>query len=124
VADPARAGLVGLWASDADRVCVVPAAGRHRIGISVDYGAGQGCAAAGTVKRAGERLRVQLNGCTFDAGFDGDRIAFPAELPAGCARFCTGRATLSALSVDRLSASAAEASMVRLPDGHRLCGPA
>ncbi len=124
VADPARAGLVGLWASETDRVCVVPAGGGHRIGISVDYGEGQGCAAAGTVERVGERLRMRLGECAFDAGFDGERIAFPPELPAACASFCTGRATLSALSVDRLSGSASEASMMRLPSGRRLCGPA
>ena len=42
-------------------------------------------------------------------------------LPAGCDRYCTGRATLDALTVERLSASRAEAATLRTPSGKRLC---
>lgn len=123
VADPARAALVGSWARDGDRVCIVPEGQAHRIGVAMDYGEGQGCAASGTAERKGDRLRVRFGACTFDAVFDGERIAFPPELPAACARLCTGRATLSALSVERLSASASEAAMMRGPNGRQPCAP-
>lgn len=119
-----RAGsLPGVWASDTDRLCVVPAAGGLRIGASVDYGDGQGCAASGSVERAGDRLRVRFGACRFDARFDGERISFPPGLPDGCERFCSGRASLSAVAVERLSESASEAAAMRGPNGKPLCAP-
>ena len=116
------AALTGSWARDTDRVCIVPAGDAYRIGASVDYGEGQGCAASGTVRRVRSGLRVELGGCRFEAGYDGERISFPAELPAACDRFCSGRASLSALAVERLSESVSEAQTVRGPNGRLLCG--
>ncbi|WP_174280687.1 hypothetical protein, partial [Sphingomonas bacterium] len=121
VADPARAVLAGLWANDTDRLCIVPTGDALRLGASVDYGEGQGCAASGTVERHGDRLRVRFGDCRFDAGFDGERISFPAELPDACARTCTGRASLTALTVERLSESVSEAATLRASDGRNLC---
>ena len=121
VADPARAGLAGLWANDTDRLCVVPAGSTMRIGASVDYGEGQACAASGTVERQGGRLRIRFGDCRFDARFDGERISFPAELPAACARACTGRASLAALTAERLSESVSEAETLRGTNGRSLC---
>jgi hypothetical protein len=121
VADPTRAGIVGSWARDGDRICVVPHGKAHRLGVAIDYGEGQGCVASGTAGRDGEQLRVRFGDCAFNAAFDGERITFPPELPAPCARLCTGRATLSALSVERLSASASEAAAMRAPNGRPLC---
>ena len=124
VADPARATLVGSWARDTDRLCVTGnEGGEQRIGAVVEYGEGQGCSAAGTVRRSGERLRVAMGGdCRFDARFDGERISFPPELPAGCEALCSGRASLAALTVERLSASASEAATLRGRGGVPLCG--
>ena len=116
------AAVTGSWARDTDRLCVVPAGDAFRIGASVDYGEGQGCAASGTVRRAGKGLKVELGACRFDAGYDGERISFPAVLPAACDRFCRGRASLSALTVERLSESVSEAQTLRGPDGRLLCG--
>ena len=124
VADPTRATLVGSWARDTDRLCVVGAeGGEQRIGALVDYGEGQSCSAAGTVRRAGERLRVAFaRDCRFDARFDGERITFPAELPEGCETLCSGRASLAALSAERLSTAASEAATLRGRGGQLLCG--
>ncbi|SFP33678.1 hypothetical protein [Sphingomonas rubra] len=124
VVDPARATLVGVWAHDTDRLCVTgPAGGEQRVGAVVDYGEGQACSAAGTVRRSGERLRVSFGrDCRFDARFDGERIAFPAELPRSCDALCSGRASLSALTVDRLSDSASEAATLRGDQRQLLCG--
>lgn len=123
VADPAKAGIAGLWAGgDADRLCIVPAGGALRLGASIDYGEGQACAAAGTVKRDGDKLRVAFGDCRFDAAFSGERITFPAALPSVCARFCAGRASLAALAVERLSESISEAAALRGAHGRPLCG--
>jgi hypothetical protein len=123
--DPTRADLVGSWALDTDRVCVVPGAkGLLRLGALVDYGEGQGCAASGTAQRSGDRVRVAFSTCRFEARFEGDRIVFPAELPASCDSLCTGRASLAALTVERLSTSTAEAETLRTPGGKLLCATA
>ncbi len=123
VPDPARASIVGAWARDNDRVCVVTGrGGRERIGIVLDYGQGNGCVAAGSVRRSGDRLAVDLGACRIDARFDGERIDFPAEVDEACARSCRGNASLAALAVERVSGSAAEATTLRAPSGKPLCG--
>jgi hypothetical protein len=123
VGDPAQASIAGAWAREGDRICVVPGEGTAtRIGALVDYGDGQGCAAAGTVERHGERLDIRFGGCRIVARFDGERIALPAEVPAACDRLCSGRATLAALTVERQSGSVTEAATLRAPGGQTLCG--
>ena len=121
IADP-RGSIQGSWARDTDRVCVVDSGnGTSRIGATVDYGEDQSCTASGTVSRSGERLRVAFGSCKFEAKFDGDRIRFPADLPEACEKLCTGRASLAALTVDRLSESRSEASALRSPKGQLIC---
>ena len=124
VTDPARVDPVGLYARYTDRICVVPGgAGAYRVGALVSYDGGLGCAASGTATRTGDRLAVRFGECRFAARFEGDRVSFPAELPATCASLCTGHATLAALDVDRLSDSPAEAMALRDPNGQALCAP-
>ena len=123
IADPGKAGLAGSWGSETDRLCVVPAGGALKLGASVDYGSDQACAASGTVVRAGDTLDVRFGACRFEARFEGDRIVFPAELPRACDRFCTGRASLASLAVERLSESISEAATTRTAGGTLLCGP-
>ena len=121
VPDP-NASLQGSWARDTDRVCVVGTGKTSRVGVSVDYGEDQTCAASGTVSRSGDVLKLAFGACTFDARFDGDRIVFPAEVPAACESLCTGRASLAAVTVDRLSESRSEAATLRSSGGKLLCG--
>ena len=122
VADPDGGSPVGSWAGESDRLCVVPAGDRLRVGALVDYGEGQGCAASGEATRRGNRLRIRFGPCRFEAQLDDERIAFPAELPPACDTVCTGRASLTAFSVARLSDSASEAATLRAPNGRALCG--
>src|SRR3546814_20146441 len=85
------------WSSD---VCSSDLPRDFTIGIDMDYGDGQHCTASGTARREGELLRVTLagkDGCGFDARYEGDRIVLPGTLPKGCARYCTGRASLAGL---------------------------
>ncbi|KQN26603.1 hypothetical protein ASE86_11025 [Sphingomonas sp. Leaf33] len=122
VRDPADRDIVGLYARDTDRVCIVRRDGGYRIGATVDYGEGQGCSAAGDASRLGDALRVRLgNDCHFDAAFDGDRITFPAVLPEACATACVRSGTLAALDAERLSESVAEAATMRNADGRAPC---
>lgn len=126
VADPAVVPLDGVWSRDTDRMCILPRSARQgdsarRIGVVLDYGEGQGCVASGTLERSGAELKVALGQCRFTARFDGDSIQFPASMPAECTALCTGRATLSALIVERVSASIAEARTLRSPGGKALC---
>lgn len=122
VPNPARASIVGAWARDSDRMCVAPGEdGRERIGVVIDYGEGNGCVGSGTVRRSGDRLTVDLGACRIDARFDGERITFPAEVDPACARACRGNASLAALTVERVSGSAAEAATLRAPSGRLLC---
>ncbi|KQM88277.1 hypothetical protein ASE67_00475 [Sphingomonas sp. Leaf23] len=119
VRDAAAAEPVGLYAREGDRLCVAG----QRIGAFVDYGEANGCSARGRFVRAGERLTVDFGkGCAFEAGFDGDAVRFPGELPAGCEAACRGRASLSGLRFDRLSESGSEAAALRDPTGRGLCG--
>jgi hypothetical protein len=112
----------GVYAAGEDRVCITrTAADRYRIGISVDYGAGQRCIARG-VARGRTTLDAALGtGCRLPVARDGDRLLFPARAPAACAALCQGRATLDALAVDRLSEAGGEAARLRGGDGTLLC---
>ena len=112
---------VGMFQTDSDRVCLLPGRDDVVIGASVDYGEGQRCVARGRAT-GNDRLAVDFGGdCRFEARLDADRLTFPAVLPEACASACVGRASLSALSAARLSASAAEASRTRGADGALLC---
>jgi hypothetical protein len=125
VADPAAAPLDGIWSRDTDRMCILPksggAAADRQIGVMLDYGEGQGCTARGTLHRSGPALEIAFGSCRFTARFDGETIQFPAALPNACNALCTGRASLSALAVERISASMAEAQALHGVDGDRLC---
>ncbi|MGI4730832.1 MAG: hypothetical protein ACRYFW_03660, partial [Janthinobacterium lividum] len=125
IADPARADPVGLYARENDRMCVVPGeSGAYRVGVLVSFDDAPGCTARGSATRVGDRLDVALGeagSCRFTARFEGDRIVFPAQLPDGCDRRCTGRASLAALAVDRLSDGVAEAGAQRDGAGRPLC---
>ena len=124
IRDPASADLTGVYANDPERVCVVPAAQDFRIGVTLDYGEGQQCSAAGSLKRSGAALKVDLgDGCAFDARFDGQGISFPGALPDACQKQCSGRATMAGLSVDTLSSSLSEATTLADAKGRALCAP-
>lgn len=122
VADPANLKPAGAYASETDRVCIVPRDKDYRIGASVEYGEGQSCIARG-VASGRETLRIDFGeACRFEASLDSGRVVFPAVLPPACDRRCTGRATLTAINASLLSNAEAEARAMRAPDGEPLCG--
>ncbi len=121
VADPAKVDPVGLYASESDRLCVVPQGDGYRIGAAVEFGEGQACFATGTATGR-QALDVRFgDGCRLSAKVEGDRVSFPPVLPAGCDRFCSGRASLAALSAERVSASVAEAGSAVAAGGAKMC---
>ena len=124
IPDPKNADITGLYTRETDRVCVVPAATAYQIGVFVDYGDDQHCSGLGTVSRVGETLHVgfsDVDGCNFDARFEGDRIVFPGTVPEACRKLCSQRASIAGLTVDQLSNSAAEAATLRDARGRLLC---
>jgi len=126
IRNPADTEIAGLYARDTDRICIVPDQELgYRIGAFVDYGDRITCSGSGRASRVGEALHVEFGqdgSCSFDARYDGDKIAFPGALPDGCNKFCARRASYAGLEVTRLSESAAEASAMRDANGNRLCG--
>ncbi|WP_457352801.1 hypothetical protein [Sphingomonas sp. UYP23] len=128
IPDPASTDLTGVYATENDRLCIVPSANAYRIGVFVDYDETQNCGGSGEVSRSGDTLHVTLGaggdaaGCSFDARFEGDRIVFPARVPDACQKVCRGRASIAALDVTRLSESVAEAATLRDARGRLLCG--
>ncbi|QQV75909.1 hypothetical protein H5J25_09845 [Sphingomonas aliaeris] len=120
IADPASVDITGFYTRDTDRICVVPAPQDYKIGILVNYGDDLGCSGSGTAKRTGGKLDVLFPaapGCGFEARFEGDRLIFPAKVPAACAKLCQGRASIAALDVERISDSTSEASSLRSRSG-------
>lgn len=124
ISDPANTDPTGLYARDRDKICVVPSATAFRVGLYVNYGDDYFCSGSGEATRAGETLHVELTsapGCSFDAKFDGDRIAIPGALPDACQKACSKRASLAGLTVERLSDSPSEAAALRDGRGRMLC---
>jgi hypothetical protein len=121
---PGAADPVGLWARDDDRVCVVRGRdGGLRLGAVSRFDDGQGCTGAGAATAVDGGLRVELApGCRLTVAIDDTAMRFPAEVPAACADACIGRATFSALEVERLSASADEAAAMDDGRGGQPCG--
>lgn len=122
VADPDAAPLTGLFARDADRLCLRGEGAGAIVGISVDYGEGNGCSARGTTERSSGGLTLDFGeACRFDADYDGAVIRFPGALPDGCADLCRGNASLSGMAAERLSHSAGEVAAFRDRRGRFPC---
>jgi hypothetical protein len=113
------APLTGVFASGGGRVCMLESG--SRIGVVSQNGEGGRCAASGTFERRGGGLRVGLGDCRFEAGYDGEHIVFPGDMPEACNRLCTEAASLADLNVDRLSDSPAEAAALRDDRDRTLC---
>ena len=122
VVDPSRLDTIGAYVGGEDQICVVEGDDARRIGAVVEIDDSQRCTARGTISgKAAPQIDLG-DGCRFAATFDGDVLRFPAVVPDACSRACTGRATLGALAVSRLSVSEIEARAMRDPDDRPLCG--
>lgn len=122
---PASDGpATGVWAHDGDRMCVGMPEGRdarRRVGLLLDGGRDDRCIAFGTARPIQGGLELDLRRCRIRVRLDGGQAVLPDRPDPACARLCRGSATLSAVRLDRLSDSAAEAAAFRLPRGRTPC---
>jgi len=82
------------------------------------------CSGLGTARREGGPLVVTLAGdgdCSFTAAIEDDRIAFPAEVPAGCAYYWSAQASLAGRDFVLVEAGRAAARRARDLVGDPLC---
>ena len=100
--DPEGRALAGRFETRSDlgvdKFCAVGDDGRFDIGMLAVFGPDSKCEAQGRAEFADEKVRITLNGkesCSFDAEFDGIQLRFPGSVPAGCASYCSPRASMS-----------------------------
>jgi hypothetical protein len=123
------ATLTGLYESGTppqrSQMCIVEAGGRARFGIVVLSSASESCSGNGVAVRSGDGLRLSMQGdeaCTIEARIEGTRVAFPAQLPAGCAYYCSRGARLGGAAFDKTGGTEADAARAEDLAGDRLCG--
>jgi hypothetical protein len=133
------AGFTGLYESSAqagaaggqaggDRLCLVGAQDDARVAFVTLGGALEGgraaCSGLGTARREGDALVLTLAGdgdCSFSAAMENGRIAFPAEVPEGCAYYCSEEASLAGRQFALAEAGRAAARRARDLVGDPLC---
>jgi hypothetical protein len=100
--DPEGRALAGRFETRSDlgvdKFCAVGDDGRFDIGMLAVFGPDSKCEAQGRAEFADEKVRITLSGkgsCSFDAEFDGIQLRFPGTVPAGCASYCSPRASMS-----------------------------
>ncbi|MBB5686920.1 hypothetical protein [Sphingobium boeckii] len=128
IPDPATAPVEGLYEhvgeAATDKLCLIGAGDRYRLGISVHLGRNVACHAQGRAERKGEALMITLEGkgdCRFAAAFDGEEVRIPGAVPQGCGSYCTGDNSISGVALGKSSAEPADALAARDNDGAPLC---
>jgi hypothetical protein len=99
--DPEGRALSGRYETRSDigidKFCAVGDGASADIGLLAVFGPESKCEAQGEAEFVGEKVRITLSGkdsCSFDADFDGIQLRFPGAVPAGCASYCTPRASM------------------------------
>ena len=128
-APPQTATLTGLYESGAapqrNQMCAVDAGGRARFGLVVWSSPNESCSGNGIATRTGNTLRLIMQGdeaCTIDARIEGTRVAFPPNVPAGCAYYCSRGGRLAGAAFDKTGGTEADAARAQDLIGDRLCG--
>lgn len=126
--DPEGRALAGRYETRSDlgvdKFCAVGDGGDFKIGMLAVFGPDSKCEAQGSAEFAGEKVRITLTGkdsCRFDAEFDGIQLRFPGEVPAGCASYCSPRASMSGTSYFFIEPGDASARRTLGRDVERLC---
>ena len=128
IPDPATAPVEGLYEhvgeAATDKLCLIGAGDRYKVGISVHLGRNVACHAQGSAERDGEALTITLNGkgdCRFAAAFDGEEVRIPGTIPQGCSSYCTGDNSISGVALGKSSGERADALAARDGEGNPLC---
>jgi hypothetical protein len=100
--DPQGRALAGRYETRSelgtDKFCAVGDDGAFAIGMLAVFGPDSKCEAQGSAAFVGDKVRITLSGkdsCRFDADYDGIQLRFPGSVPAGCASYCSPRASMS-----------------------------
>lgn len=117
--------LTGLYETSSgeagSRMCVIG----ERFGLVVVGDGVRSCSGAGTVARAGDRLRIAMAGaesCTIEARIEGTRLSFAADQPPGCAYYCAEGARFSGATLSKVGGTEEDARRAQDLVGGRLCG--
>jgi hypothetical protein len=85
-----------------DKFCAVKKdGGAYSIGALAVFGPESKCEGQGTAKIQGEKVKINFQGedsCSFEAEYDGVELRIPGKIPAGCASYCSPRASFSGTS--------------------------
>jgi hypothetical protein len=118
--------LTGLYESEGagpGQLCITEQGGRARFGL-VSRREGPGCSGAGTASRAGQTLRLVMDGdspCAIEARLAGGRVTFPASLPQGCSYYCAPGAAAGGLVLSKTGGTREDALRARDLVGGPLC---
>lgn len=126
--DPKGRALAGRFETRSDlgvdKFCAVGDGGSFDIGMLAVFGPDSKCEAQGSAEFSNEKVRITLSGkdtCSFDAEFDGIQLRFPGSVPAGCASYCTARASMSGTAYYFTEPGNASARRTLGRDIERLC---
>ncbi|WP_265530349.1 hypothetical protein [Sphingomicrobium marinum] len=86
--------IVGLYENDrGDRLCIAPTEdGAHKFAFVTLGAEPAACSGLGSVSRAGDRLRLELEGeerCSLDARLEDGQLSIPPTLADECAYYCS-----------------------------------
>ena len=109
-----------------DKFCAVSNGTRtFSIGMLAVFGPESKCEAQGSAAIEGEKARITLRGkedCAFDAEFDGVELRVPGSIDAGCASYCSDRASLAGTSYFKVENGNENARRALGRDIEKLCG--
>ena len=130
-ADETVAGdaLTGLFQSGSgvrpSQMCILDRKGKAQFGITLWGPNLRACSGAGTVTRAGDRLKLAMAGdspCTLDATLKGGVVTFSGDVPAGCAYYCGAGTSFAGATLTQRGATRADALKAKDVAGESLCG--
>ena len=119
--------LTGLYESEGaspGQLCITEQGRAARFGL-VSRREGPGCSGAGTASRAGQTLRLVMDGdspCAIEARLAGGRVTFPASLPRGCSYYCAPGAQPGGATFNKTGGTRQDAIRARDIVGDPLCG--
>ena len=126
--DPEGRALAGRFETRSDlgvdKFCAVGHDGQFDIGMLAVFGPDSKCEAQGRAEFNNDKVRITLSGkesCAFDAEFDGIQLRFPGTVPAGCASYCSPRASMSGTAYYFTEPGNASARQTLGRDIERLC---
>jgi hypothetical protein len=131
VVDPATTPPTGLFdrihSSGTDSFCAVPDgdSNDYRFGLIASFGTTLTCEGQGSAVHDGETLALDFDDadCSVTARYDGQSVAMPGTVPAGCSALCGPRASMSGVSIARTGWEVADARRLRSrQSGVPLCG--